>query len=124
VAEAGGTRGVIVVLLLKSPAQVLQNRGFRMDTNYKYEHGLLKSAGICNEGPIRYKRARERGDTASSMCNPFLNIAWIIDNMQDKAAARRVKELMVERETCQTEIETARKALNSKSIESLCRNSR
>jgi DNA-binding CsgD family transcriptional regulator len=34
VAEAGGTRGVIVVLLLKSPAQVLQNRGFRMDTNY------------------------------------------------------------------------------------------
>lgn len=62
----------------------------------KDEYLLLKSAGVCFEGPIRYKRFRLKGRAASKMCRPTSNLAWVVDTLDDDSMKSRIISLRSE----------------------------
>ena len=85
----------------------------------KEEYRFLKEARICTEGPIRYKRAREGGAPAVSMCNPLLNIDWIVARLPDRILAAKIEELVAEGKKCELQIRNANHEMNAISIDSL-----
>lgn len=52
--------------------------------SYKSEWQHLNP--ICNEGPIKYKRGREAGKKASSLCHSMANVDWILNTMEHSNA--------------------------------------
>lgn len=85
----------------------------------KQEYAALQEAGVCSEGPIRYKRARDRGISAGSMCSPLSNVDWIVARLPDRTLTARIEELSAQRNMCEAQIVKARQEMNVTPIESL-----
>lgn len=64
--------------------------------SFKEEYKYLEEARVCNEGPIRYKRAREKGISSSEMCNPNQNIQWIAGKVPDIDVSQKLNALTQE----------------------------
>jgi hypothetical protein len=79
-AIAGRTR--LAELHVKAIDTILQANHI---TDPKNEHELLIGVGLCDEGPIRYKRFRQDGRTAGSLCDPSKNLTWIMTELRDAA---------------------------------------
>lgn len=85
----------------------------------KEEYALLHQAKVCIEGPIRYKRARLRGQSPGSMCDPIRNLPWIIQQRSKTALGMKIEELTAERDNCEEELRLVARRIISIPIESL-----
>lgn len=59
-------------------------------TTPKDERAVLLSAGLCGEGPIRYKRLRESGKSPGSLCDPRRNMPWIVGELGDPDLRQKI----------------------------------
>lgn len=86
----------------------------------KEEYRLLNEAGVCHEGPIRYKRARERGVAPNEMCSPRQNIQWVAAEVPDPDMSKRLNDLMKAHADCQRRCTEAHGGLQTIAINTLC----
>lgn len=87
--------------------------------DFKTERLLLMNAGVCSEGPIRYRRAREAGRSASSMSRPMANLSWLASQLGDPALANEINDLAEQRADWEVARTEAQKKLNPIPISSL-----
>jgi hypothetical protein len=87
--------------------------------DFKTERLFLMNAGVCSEGPIRYRRAREAGQSASSMCSPMANLGWLASQLGDPALADEINDLAEQRADWEVARTEAQKKLNPIPISSL-----
>lgn len=108
---------------LKSLGQVLIDHvvGAGRFSEPKDEYRFLKEAGVCLEGPIRFKRARERGIFPGKMCNPLLGIDWLLGQLPAGADAARMNELNALRTQLEAQLITARAEMKTIQVVSLFR---
>lgn len=87
--------------------------------DHKSEYKALTGARICNEGPIRYPRARRDGKSASSMCQPRKNLSWIIEQVGEGDTRDALNELESRRASHETDYQTSKSNLNTIRIQEL-----
>jgi len=87
--------------------------------SFKAERQVLVSARLTSAGPIVYPRERNAGRSASSMCEPLKNIAWIRDNVANAALADRIGVLASEKSKLEAEREQLAKQMNPIQLSSL-----
>ena len=87
----------------------------------KEEYEFLKAMKLSDEGPIRYKRARLAGKSASSMCNARNSISWIIDNVPNPRTKADIISLIDEQDRLSKERALVLKKLAKTPLSSLTR---
>lgn len=63
----------------------------------KEEWKFLKEAGLCRVGPIRYKRMRLEGRSASAMCTAKHNIDWILEQIVGSGLREQINQIIAKK---------------------------
>lgn len=85
----------------------------------KDEYKLLKSVGLCSEGPIRYPRLRQGGKKPSELCHVLANINWINSKLSDAIRVERISKLKKEMDQYENDWHNASKKEDPIQISSL-----
>jgi hypothetical protein len=90
-----------------------------MCISHKEEYKLLKSVGLCSEGPIRYPRLRGAGKKPSELCEVLENINWINNMLSDSTRVKNISKLKKEMDRYDKDWRNASKEEKPISITSL-----